>query len=68
MGFNSVFKRLKVIDRSRFKHKLAVVFILYAVCRHTSVSVFVVRRDLEQMKRAKGVVSWIIMLDFIPLF
>ena len=53
MGFNSLFKGLKLCDRGRSKHKLAAVFIQYAVCRHTSVSIFVVRRVLVQMKRAK---------------
>jgi hypothetical protein len=38
------------------RHKF-IVYILYGVCIQTSVSIFVSRRDLVQMKRLKCVVS-----------
>lgn len=46
---------LKISD-SLFKYQLAAVYILCAVCIQMSVSIYVIQRDLAQMKRVKRIV------------
>jgi hypothetical protein len=47
---------LKLCD-IRFKHQLAAVYVMYAVCLQTAVSISVIRRVLVHMEHVTSIVS-----------
>jgi hypothetical protein len=47
---------LKLCD-IRFKHQLAAVYVLYAVCLQTAVSISAIRRVLVQMEYVTSIMS-----------
>jgi hypothetical protein len=50
---NGIIMILKLSDSEPLQVQFAALYILYAVCIQTSVSIFVTPMDLLQMERAK---------------